>query len=52
MKDSEVNLLIFGKKTAKAGRRMGVTLANGKSIEDALEKAQRASKFIKVLDGN
>jgi phosphoribosylglycinamide formyltransferase 2 len=42
--DTQVRL--FGKPQVKGHRRMGVTLARGETIEDALGKAQRASEAI------
>ncbi len=42
--DTQVRL--FGKPQVKGHRRMGVTLARGETIEDALGKAQRASAAI------
>ncbi len=42
--DTQVRL--FGKPQVRGHRRMGVALARGKTIEDALEKAQRAAAAI------
>jgi phosphoribosylglycinamide formyltransferase 2 len=42
--DTQVRL--FGKPQVKGHRRMGVALARGETIEDALDKAQRASAAI------
>lgn len=44
--DTQVRL--FGKPQVKGHRRMGVALARGETIEDALDKAQRASAAIVV----
>ena len=42
--DTQVRL--FGKPQVRGHRRMGVALARGQTIEDALEKAQRAAAAI------
>jgi len=44
--DTEIRL--FGKPQVSERRRMGVTLARGATIEEALAKAIRASKAIRV----
>ena len=44
--DTEIRL--FGKPQVSGRRRMGVTLARGATIEEALAKAIRASKAIRV----
>ncbi len=42
-------LLIFGKPTAREGRRMGVILANGENIEKARRSADKSASFIEVI---
>jgi phosphoribosylglycinamide formyltransferase 2 len=37
---------LFGKPQVKGRRRMGVALARGKTIDEALDKAKRASRSI------
>lgn len=39
---------IFGKPTTRPKRRMGITLATGKTVEEAREKAKTAASLIKV----
>lgn len=39
---------IFGKPTTRPKRRMGITLAVGKTVEEAREKAKKAASVIKV----
>ncbi len=43
-------LLIFGKPTAKEGRRMGVALARGETLEQARRRADRAASNIEVVE--
>ena len=50
VKNSDV--LIFGKKTAHPGRRMGVSVATGKSIEDARENADKSAACIDFFEAN
>ena len=52
LKDDGVKVLIFGKPTAKKGRRMGVALAKSTSIKEALLKAEKTSESIKVIELN
>ena len=44
-------LRLFGKPEVKGRRRMGVAVARGASIEEAREKARRASSAVKVQLG-
>lgn len=44
----DTDLRLFGKPVVDGKRRMGVTLARGKSIEEARKKATRARDAIKV----
>lgn len=39
---------IFGKPTTRPKRRMGITLATGRTVEEAREKAKTAASLIKV----
>ncbi len=41
-------VLLFGKPNCKKGRRMGVSLAKGKSIEEARKKADQSASCITV----
>ena len=41
-------VLIFGKPTAKKGRRMGVVLANGKNIKEAKDRADLSASKLKI----
>jgi phosphoribosylglycinamide formyltransferase 2 len=47
--EKEVEVRIFGKPTARKYRRMGVTLARGKTADLAKKKAIRAAKKIQLL---
>ena len=48
LQEPDTELLLFGKPTARPGRRMGVALALGKQISEARTKADRAAAHIKV----
>ncbi len=50
LSESDTELLIFGKPTAQKGRRMGVALAKGRTIEEAQTKADKAAAFIELLE--
>ncbi len=41
-------VLIFGKPIAKKGRRMGVTLASGKDVNEARHRADKCSSMITI----
>ena len=43
-------ILLFGKPNAEKGRRMGVALSKGTDLQEAIRKAEKASKSIKVID--
>ncbi len=45
--EPDTQLRLFGKPEVKGRRRMGVALARGDSIENAIDKAKRASDAIK-----
>ncbi len=49
LKEAETQVLLFGKPTARPGRRMGVALACGKDLSEARSKADQAAACIKVL---
>ncbi len=49
LKEKDTELLIFGKPNAHKGRRMGVVLAKGDTINQARIKAEASSKCIKVI---
>ena len=44
--EPDTQLRLFGKPQVRGLRRMGVALARGETIEDALEKAQRAAAAV------
>lgn len=44
----DTQIRLFGKPSINGRRRMGVALARGNSIDDAIEKAQAASAAVKV----
>ena len=46
--EPDTNLLLFGKREARPGRRMGVALARGTQINEALAKADRCAAAVKV----
>ena len=46
--EPDTQVLLFGKPTARPGRRMGVALARAESTADARSKADRAAACIKV----
>ncbi len=48
LKEIDTNLLLFGKPYAHKGRRMGVVLAKGNSINQAREKAEASAACIKL----
>lgn len=43
-----VDVRIFGKPFTYAGRRVAVVLARGFTVEEALEKVRRASKYVSI----
>ena len=43
-------ILLFGKPNAKKGRRMGVALSKGADLQEAVRKAEEASKAIEVIE--
>lgn len=46
--EPNIQVRIFGKPEVKGHRRMGVILARGESVEDALAKAEKAYSTLKV----
>lgn len=46
--EPDTQLRLFGKPEVRGRRRMGVALARGESIEEAIDKAKRASEAIKA----
>jgi phosphoribosylglycinamide formyltransferase 2 len=46
--EPDTNLLLFGKREARPGRRMGVALARSTNIKEALAKADRCAAAVKV----
>jgi phosphoribosylglycinamide formyltransferase 2 len=49
--DDDVQVRFFGKPEVKGQRRMGVALARGSSIEQAKEKAIKASSSVSITLG-
>ena len=52
LSEPETQILLFGKPTARPGRRMGVALARAGDISKAQIKADRAASCIKVHPGD
>ena len=50
MEIETTQILLFGKPNAEKGRRMGVALSKGKDLQEAIRKAEKASKSIKVIE--
>tara|TARA_Y100001970_G_C14258583_1_gene877586 strand:+ start:7560 stop:8726 length:1167 start_codon:yes stop_codon:yes gene_type:complete len=50
LKIPDTKILIFGKRNALKPRRMGVALASGNSIDEAIEKALQASNIIEISE--
>ena len=48
LREPGIQLLLFGKPTARPGRRMGVALARGKNLDEARAQADRTAGCIKV----
>jgi len=46
--EPDTQLRLFGKPEVRGHRRMGVALAKGDSVQDAVEKAKRAANKVKV----
>ena len=51
LSEEDVQIRLFGKPEVKGQRRMGVTLARGDSVEEAREKAVRASSLVSITLG-
>ena len=47
--EPNTQLLLFGKPTARPGRRMGVALARGEHLAEARAKADRAAACVQVI---
>ncbi len=50
--EADTQILLFGKPTARPGRRMGVALARGGDRKDAQAKADRAAACVTVIPGS
>jgi phosphoribosylglycinamide formyltransferase 2 len=50
--DDDTSVLIFGKPETYAERRMGVVLSCGKTVEQAIRKAQKSAHMVHVNAGN
>ncbi|BAU65594.1 phosphoribosylglycinamide formyltransferase 2 [Stanieria sp. NIES-3757] len=46
----DVEIRLFGKPDSRPYRRMGVSLAKGKTLEDARTKAEEAAKTVKIVN--
>jgi phosphoribosylglycinamide formyltransferase 2 len=46
--DSDVDIRLFAKPEAFVARRMGVALATSADVGDAIDKAVKAAKIIKI----
>ena len=51
LKEPDTQVRLFGKPEVHGHRRMGVTLARGDTVEEALEKAKRASAAVVTILG-
>ena len=51
LSEEDVQIRLFGKPEVKGQRRMGVALARGNSVEQAREKAVRASSLVSITLG-
>lgn len=51
METPSVKVRLFGKPRAYEGRRMGVAVAEGASVEEAREKATGAASGVRVVEG-
>ena len=47
--DPEINIRLFGKPVINGHRRLGVALSLGHGIEDARDRARRASDSVRIL---
>ncbi|HGY5555190.1 MAG TPA: ATP-grasp domain-containing protein, partial [Prochlorococcus sp.] len=52
LSEADTQLLLFGKPNSRPGRRMGVALAKGISLEETRSKADRAAACIHVVQAN
>ena len=50
--EADTQLLLFGKPTARPGRRMGVALAKGVDRKEAQAKADRTAACVSVIPGS
>ena len=50
--EADTQVLLFGKPTARPGRRMGVALARGGDQKEAQAKADRAAACVTVIPGS
>ena len=51
LSEEDVQIRLFGKPEVKGQRRMGVALARGNSVEQAMEKAVKASSSVSITLG-
>ncbi|KGG12165.1 Phosphoribosylglycinamide formyltransferase 2 [Prochlorococcus sp. MIT 0601] len=47
----DTKVFLFGKPNCKKGRRMGIALAKGDTVEEAIKKAHISASSIKVIKG-
>ncbi len=50
LKQKDTELFLFGKQTAHSGRRMGVVLAKGGNIQEAITKAEVSAALVEVIE--
>ncbi|MEP0801404.1 formate-dependent phosphoribosylglycinamide formyltransferase [Funiculus sociatus] len=50
LSEPDVDVRLFGKPNSRPGRRMGVTLAKGRNVQEARDKATTAVSKIKIVD--
>ncbi len=48
--EKNTQILLFGKETARKGRRMGVALASGKDLNEARLIADKAAAYVEVIE--
>ena len=49
LEDSDTQIRLFGKPSISGRRRLGVAISRGESIENAKEKAIKASSAVKIV---
>ena len=49
LEESDTQIRLFGKPSISGRRRLGVAISRGESIENAKEKAIKASSAVKIV---